>query len=109
MADFMENFEIVEQAEQNMSPEQLNRLEEMYTENVQEAERGGNEDMAKYYREKLEKLKEQALASDDSRMGGWYAGYTPAEWRRMASEEYAKNGNSMKYRQYIENAQKAEG
>lgn len=109
MEDRMMNPEMMEQAEQNMAPELQKQMQEMYQENLREAERSGNEDMAKYYREKLEKLEEQALASDNSRMGGWYAGYTPAEWRRMADKEYAKNGNSSEYRKCIANAQKAEG
>lgn len=109
MAEQMNRPEMAEQAEQRMAPEQTAQMQEMYQESLREAERSGNEDMADYYRQKMEQLKEQALASDDSRMGGWYAGYTPAEWRRMANEEYAKNGNSMEYRKCIQNAQKAEG
>lgn len=106
MEDRVMNPEMTEQAEQNMAPELQNQMLEMYRENLQEVERSGNEDMAKYYREKLEA---QDLASDNSRMGGWYAGYTPAEWRRMADKEYAKNGNTIEYRKCIANAQKAEG
>lgn len=109
MAEIMETPEVVEQAEQTMTPELMEQLQANYQENIQEAEKAGNQDMAKYYREKLEELEAQALVSDNSRMGGWYAGYTPAEWRRMANEEYAKNGNTIEYRKCIANAQKAEG
>lgn len=109
MAEIMETPEVMEQAEQAMSPELLEQLQANYQENILEAEKNGNQDMADYYKEQLAKLKEQAGDAGDERLGGWYAGYTPAEWRRWADKEYAANGNTMKYRQYLENAQKAEG
>lgn len=109
MAEIMENTEVIEKAEQTMSPELLEQLQANYQENIQEAMKAGNQDMADYYKEQLAKLKEQAGDAGDEKLGGWYAGYTPAEWRRWADKEYAANGNTMKYRQYLENAQKAEG
>lgn len=108
MEDRIMNQEAVEQAEQNLTPEQQNQMMELYMENAREAEEAGNEDMAEYYRDKMEKLEAQNGAGD-TRLGGWYAGYTPAEWRRFADKEYASNGNSMRYRELISNAQKAEG
>lgn len=108
MAELTKKPEAAEQAEQSQSPEQLNQVREMYHENMKEAQRTGNKDMAKYYKEKLDAVEKQAVASDDSRMGGWEAGYTAYEWRRMASEEYAANGNSVRYRHLISNAEKAE-
>ena len=109
MEQLMNRPEMMEQAEQTMSAEQLDQMSEMYRENMEEAQRAGNGDMAQYYQKKLEALEAQALATDDSRMGGWYAGYTPAEWRRMADEEYRRNGNTIEYRHLMSNAQKAEG
>lgn len=105
-----ETREIMESAEQTMTPELRDQLIENYMESAQEAEKSGNSDMAEYYKTKARELQEADAGSDGGpRLGGWYAGYTPGEWRRMADKEYAKNGNSMKYRDYIKNAQKAEG
>ena len=109
MAEIMDNPEVIEMAEQPMTPELMEQLQANYLENIQEAQKAGNQDMADYYKEKLAKLNEQTADAGDEKLGGWYAGYTPAEWRRWASKEYAENGNTMKYRQYLENAQKAEG
>ncbi|MBQ8621400.1 MAG: hypothetical protein IJ422_03700 [Oscillospiraceae bacterium] len=109
MENYIENPEALEQAERKITAELSDPMKALYLESIQEAERAGNEDMAEYYREKLEALEQQAAAADHTRLGGGYAGYTPAEWRRMAEKEYAANGNSMKYRDYIQNAIKAEG
>ena len=106
MAEKLENMEVTEQV---TTPEVRDQLRTMYMESALEAELSGNNDMAEYYREKIEKLDEVQQPSDGARLGGWYAGYTPGEWRRMANEEYAKNGNSIEYRKCIQNAQKAEG
>ena len=72
----IENNEVIEKIEQQESPEVQDRLKAMYMENMQASEQAGNEDMVKYYQEKLNELEAQNEASDDIRLGGWYAGYT---------------------------------
>lgn len=106
MEDILKN---AEAPELTISQELTNPLAENYLELIREAEQAGNSDMAEYYKGKLEKLEAEANARPEASLGGWYAGYTPAEWRRMADKEYAKNGNSIEYRKCIANAQKAEG
>lgn len=104
----IENNEVIEKIEQQESPEVQDQLKAMYVENMQASEQAGNEDMVKYYQEKLNELEAQNEASDDIRLGGWYAGYTAGEWRNWAKKEYIKNGNSIQYRKYCDNAIKAE-
>lgn len=103
-----EIMEKAEAAEEKLSPEIREQLVENYMESMREAEEAGNADMAEYYKEKAKELREQKEKVNKGSLGGWYAGYTPAEWRRKAEAEYAKNGDSMKYRDYIKNAIKAE-
>lgn len=107
MATFIENPEIMEQAEKPMAPEVQNPLVVMYLENIQEAQQAGNEDMAEYYREKLEAMEQQATATDNTRLGGSYGGYTEYQWRQMAKDEFVKNGDSPQYKRYCDNALKA--
>ena len=109
MAEIMENPEVIEKAEQAMSPELLEQLQANYQENIQEAMKAGNQDMADYYKEQLAKLNEQAADDGGEKLGGWHAGYTANEWREMAKKEYVKNGYSMNYKRYCDNAMKASG
>lgn len=105
-----ENIEKVEVAENSMPPEMLNEVAENFMELSREMETVGNHDMAQYYAEKAKEFAAEASpAFEDAKLGGWHAGYTPAEWKRMADKEYAQNGNTIQYRKYIANAQKAEG
>ena len=107
MAEIMENPEVIEKAEQAMSPELLEQLQANYQENIQEAMKAGNQDMADYYKEQLAKLNEQAADDGGEKLGGWHAGYTENQWRDKAKAEFVKNGNSLKYQQYCDNAVKA--
>lgn len=109
MAEIMETPEVIEKAEQAMSPELLEQLQANYQENIQEAMKAGNQDMVDYYKEQLAKLNEQAADADGEKLGGWHAGYTANEWREMAKKEYVKNGDSMNYKRYCDNAMKASG
>ena len=102
-----ENIERLEAAEDSMPPEMLQNVIDSILEMSREMEAVGNHDMAQYYEKKARELTAEKGGSSDIRLGGWYAGYTAGEWRNMAKEEYAKNGNSMKYRQYCDNAVKA--
>ncbi|MBE5782256.1 MAG: hypothetical protein E7329_02950 [Clostridiales bacterium] len=102
-----ENIERFEAAENSMPREMLQNAIESFMEMSREMEAAGNHDMAQYYEKKARELTAEEAASSDIRLGGWYAGYTAGEWRDMAKEEYVKNGNSMKYRQYCDNAMKA--
>lgn len=105
-----EKLEIMEVPENDMPPEMCNEVAKNFMQVSKEMEAAGNHDMAEYYAEKAKEFTAEAKPdSDGIKLGGWYAGYTPEEWRRMASEEYAKNGNTIEYRRRISNAQKAEG
>lgn len=105
-----ESIERIEVTENSMPPETLQEVADSFLELSQEMEAVGNHDMAQYYAEKAKEFSTEAEpVSDGAKLGGWYAGYTPAEWRRMADKEYAKNGNTIEYRKCLSNAQKAEG
>ena len=109
MAVFYHKQEELEALENRLNEDQGAQLMEKLMEQRQEACNEGVQTMEDYYRHRMEKMEKQAQNSADNHLGGWHAGYTPAEWRRMADKEYAKNGNSIEYRKCIQNAQKAEG
>lgn len=107
MAETTEKFEVTENS---MSPEMLKEAADNFMELSREMEAVGNHDMAQYYAEKAKEFTaEEKPASDDAKLGGWYAGYTANQWRDKAKEEFVKNGDSMKYKQYCDNAVKANG
>lgn len=109
MAVFYHKQEELEMLERRHNPDPGEQLMEKLMEQRQEAASEGVQTMEDYYRHRMEKMEKQAQNPDDNHLGGWHAGYTPAEWRRMADKEYAKNGNTIEYRKCIQNAQKAEG
>ena len=104
-----ENMERLENMENSMPTEILQSVIDSFLEMSREMEVAGNQDMAQYYAKKAKELSAEKESERDIRLGGWYAGYTANQWRDMAKEEFAKNGDSMKYRQYCDNAVKAIG
>ena len=102
MAEIIETFE---NTEQTMSPEYRAQLIENFLESGREAELAGNRDMAEYYQGKAREL--QDANNEGARLGGFYAGYTANQWREMAKDEFIKNGESMTYKRYCDNAMKA--
>ena len=104
-----ENIEKFEAAENSMPSENLQNVIDDFREMSREMEALGNHDMAQYYEKKAQELSDGNTSSKEIRLGGWYAGYTADQWREMAKEEFVKNGDSLKYRQYRDNAVKANG
>ena len=104
-----ENIERPENVENSMPTETLQSVIDSFLEMSREMEAAGNQDMAEYYEKKARELSAEKDSERDIRLGGWYAGYTANQWRDMAKEEFVKNGDSMKYRQYCDNAVKANG
>ena len=103
-----ERIEKMEFPEQKVNPEQNQQMIENLLENSRAAEAAGNHDMAEYYQEKAKQLEnKRAPANEEGKLGGWYAGYTENQWRDKAKEEFIKNGDSLKYREYCDNAIKA--
>ena len=105
----MDHIERLENTENSMPTETLQSVIDSFLEMSREMEAAGNQDMAQYYAKKARELSAETDSERDIRLGGWYAGYTANQWRDMAKEEFVKNGDSMKYRQYCDNAVKANG
>ena len=105
MAENMEAKAVTEKTETSEMKE-LQDAAKLFTELSGEMEAAGNQDMAQYYREKAKEFTADAEASSAPRLGAW-AGYTASEWRDMATREFAKNGDSLDYKRYCENATKA--
>ena len=105
MAERIAKMQLPEQA---VNPEQNQQMIENLLENSRAAEAAGNHDMAEYYQEKAKQLEGKgAPANEGGKLGGWHAGYTDNQWRDKAKEEFVKNGNSLKYQSYCDNAIKA--
>lgn len=100
--------EKMEATEKKLSPEMLNEVAENFMEMSREMEAAGNHDMAQYYMEKAKEITAEAdPEAGEGKLGGWHAGYTDNQWRDKAKTEFVKNGDSLKYRQYRDNAIKA--
>lgn len=103
-----EKIEKMEATENRVAPALYNETAESFMEISREMEEAGNHDMAQYYAEKAKAFSaEEKPAFGSAKLGGWYAGYTANEWRDKAKEEFVKNGDSLKYKQYCDNAMKA--
>lgn len=105
MTENIEKVEVVENSETS-GIEELKETADLFMELSKEMEAAGNQDMAQYYAEKAREFTAEIEASSNPRLGAW-ASYTASEWREMATKEFAKNGDSLNYKRYCENATKA--
>lgn len=103
-----EKMEIMEIPENDMPPETRNEVAKSFQQVSEEMKAVGNHDMAQYYAQKAQEFSAEATPEQsDIKLGGWYAGLTANEWRNKAKEEFVKNGNSLQYKRYCDNAIKA--
>lgn len=110
MEEMLEQSELAEQSEQTELTEQtlgnaeLTAQMEQYEANYKEAMEAGSNDMAEYYKEKIEALKGK---TEDKEMSLGY-GNSPKYYYDLAAKEYAKNGESYYYKSLMEKAAKEE-
>ena len=100
--------ELVEIAEQTLTPEEFAQQLEVYENGYLEAMEQGSEDMMEYYREKMDALRAaKTVKGNEITFGGMYAGLTTDQWRQKAKEELVANGETRAYKRYCDNAVKA--
>lgn len=105
-----EQLENLETAENTETAQNVSDASEGLLQVSREMEEAGNHDMAEYYAKKAEQAIDAEQSSlGSAKLGGWHAGYTANEWREKAKEEFVKNGDTLKYKQYCDNAMKAQG
>lgn len=100
--------ELMEMQEQLYTAEELTKQIEMCESGLEEAMKAGSTDMAEYYKEKLEQLKEAKVGQGgEIHFGGYHAGLTENQWKEKAAKEYVENGATRDYKRYVTNAGKA--
>lgn len=100
--------ELVEIAEQTLTPEEFAQQLEVYENGYQEAMQQGSTDMMEYYQEKMDALRAaKTETGNEISFGGMYAGLTTDQWRQKAKEELVANGETRAYKRYCDNAIKA--
>ena len=100
MSELNEIKEVKEVAEKTVNIEEIMSQIENLEASMIEAVKAGSEDMAEYYKGKIEQMKEQLGNGKEVSFKGTQLGFTESYWAGKAAVE----GDTIKGRHYLENA-----